>query len=1386
MSLDKKVIKDFVAAVNKKEETKTPTILTGTVHREGGTVSVKIDGSESLTPVSTVINVEDGERVTLTIENHKAMITGNLSSPAARTKEVEGLKEVVTDKVDTAQLKAIKAEVGEISGDVANFKETTTEKLTAQDAKIKKIDGDVANFKETTTEKLTAQDAKIKKIDGDVASFKETTTEKFKANEASIEDLKTGKLSAKDADLKYANIDFSNIGKTAMEYFYAQSGLIKDVTIGDATITGELVGVTISGDLIKGNTIVAEKLVIKGSDGLYYKLNTDGMTVEKEQTDYNSLNGQVIRAKSITATKIDVKDLVAFGATIGGFKIGQDSIYSGVKESVGNTTRGIYMDNDGQFVFGDASQYVKFYRVSEGKYKLAIAVEDLFIGSKSVAESIEDVKKTADNAASVASSASSAASTANSTANAAKSTAEGASKTASDAKSTADSASQVASNASSVAGTAKTTADNASKAASEANSTASTAKTTADQAKSTADTATKNLTALTAQVKEAETTIKKNKEEIELRAKKTEVTEAIDNIDIGGRNLAKNTATLPIGNGTWNTGTWRRSGTGSISNVDINDSPIPSITKGILVTRKDNTSQIGFCQDDFAGLRSGETYTVSAWVKCTENAKVKLETHWSNKDAVSGVGDPVAVEANKWTRITLTKSPTKDCLQSIAYIYLYIGSSNCEMYVCGIKLEKGNKATDWSPAPEDYYTKTETDASIQVLSDKISQQVSTTDKLGTRLSKVEQDSSSWSVTLETANAAKSAADNASQTASSAKSAADKANENASSAVSTAQNTVKSTTEQFYKSTSPTSLSGGSWSNSQPTWENGKYIWKRTYVVKNNGTTEYQPSANGVCITGSTGAKGDKGDKGATGPQGPQGVKGATGAQGPQGPTGATGPQGVQGKTGATGPQGVQGKTGATGPTGPQGPKGEKGATGATGPQGSTGKGLKSAVDQYYLSTSNTTQSGGSWSNTQPSWVSGKYIWTRTYQTWNDNTTTTTTPVLADALNKANSTASSALNTSSEAMGTATQAKSIANNANSVASSARSAADKANTAASHAQSTADTARKEASNAAKTATNYMKFDNSGLTVGDLTKNTLGRNVNIDSSSVNIRNGSNVLASFAESLIEIGKNTNTATISFLNGIVKLIGQKQTIEGTTFHDAHLLSTDMMTIGTGSTDPSSDKVNALISLNGMSGEREVLASVTDTQGHSTLTVRDSSASLYSDGDAGYSSVNVITNKSTSQVEIHTNGSNGNRALINYSHAIQYYNNSTLLAAYNGQTPCLWDGFQYPKESTPVTLSAPISTQPHGVLLMFALWDDQNGSGTNNFCASYFIPKTCLNYWHYVPVFWQDMWRCGTKTIYVNDTQIIGHSHNYQQGTGGATNIKYTSSWFVLRRVYGI
>ena len=76
----------------------------------------------------------------------------------------------------------------------------------------------------------------------------------------------------------------------------------------------------------------------------------------------------------------------------------------------------------------------------------------------------------------------------------------------------------------------------------------------------------------------------------------------------------------------------------------------------------------------------------------------------------------------------------------------------------------------------------------------------------------------------------------------------------------------------------------------------------------------------------------------------------------------------------------------------------KGAKGDTGATGATGKGLKSVTPQYYLSTSQTTQSGGSWSDTKSTWVTGRYYWTRDKMDWSDNTTTYSTPQLATDLN----------------------------------------------------------------------------------------------------------------------------------------------------------------------------------------------------------------------------------------------------------------------------------------------------------------------------------------------------------------------------------------------------
>lgn len=203
-----------------------------------------------------------------------------------------------------------------------------------------------------------------------------------------------------------------------------------------------------------------------------------------------------------------------------------------------------------------------------------------------------------------------------------------------------------------------------------------------------------------------------------------------------------------------------------------------------------------------------------------------------------------------------------------------------------------------------------------------------------------------------------------------KGVANTANSNASSALNKANSLtdradkgefdgrgVASTTVEYQASTSGTTVPTGTWSATIPTVAQGSYLWTKTTTnyTSGNPTIGYSVARMGV-----NGAKGDKGDRGATG---------------------ATGPQGA---TGATGPQGIKGDKGATGAAGPQGVKGDTGATGT---------GVASMTQQYYMSDSKTTQSGGSWVESMPTWSNGKYLWTRYKVVYkNPASTVYTTPV----------------------------------------------------------------------------------------------------------------------------------------------------------------------------------------------------------------------------------------------------------------------------------------------------------------------------------------------------------------------------------------------------------
>lgn len=92
MNLPSDIIEQFVKVTNDKQDLKIETTVYGTIVELNSTKFVKIDGSDFLTPISTTANVKAGERVTVMIKNHTAIVTGNITSPAARVQDVEGLE----------------------------------------------------------------------------------------------------------------------------------------------------------------------------------------------------------------------------------------------------------------------------------------------------------------------------------------------------------------------------------------------------------------------------------------------------------------------------------------------------------------------------------------------------------------------------------------------------------------------------------------------------------------------------------------------------------------------------------------------------------------------------------------------------------------------------------------------------------------------------------------------------------------------------------------------------------------------------------------------------------------------------------------------------------------------------------------------------------------------------------------------------------------------------------------------------------------------------------------------------------------------------------------------------------------------------------------------
>lgn len=449
----------------------------------------------------------------------------------------------------------------------------------------------------------------------------------------------------------------------------------------------------------------------------------------------------------------------------------------------------------------------------------------------------------------------------------------------------------------------------------------------------------------------------------------------VDNLEIGGRNLLLNT-----GFNTFNH--WIKG----------------SNTKSLQMVN-------GWCEVTIGGTWSGFVqefipeknveYIVSyeAYLVDTVAETAVLETDFGTPDQNQTINKTPAKYSLK------LKYPSTSLNGKIDFM-LSNNEVGKKWRIRNIKLEKGNKATDWSPAPEDIETLVVTlsndsqtvatdtngnggnfiDCSTKVQVYNGAQDVS---EVATyTVTKSSGIAGTWDLSTRTYKVSALSTDNGwvdikvtyngnsitrrftvSKSKQGAQGATGPQGDNGPQGpAGTSGRGIKTITEYYLISSAKIGITTASsgWSTSVPTMTaTNKYLWNyEKFTFTDNTTATTTPKIIGIY--------GDKGATGATGPQGPQGNAGATGPQGPQG---------------------------ATGPKGPQG------ATGATGPQGVTGNGIKS-ITNYYLATasgSGVSASTSGWTTTvQAITASKKYLWNYEVVTYTNGSTYQSAPCIIGA------------------------------------------------------------------------------------------------------------------------------------------------------------------------------------------------------------------------------------------------------------------------------------------------------------------------------------------------------------------------------------------------------
>lgn len=347
MAISNELINKY-AKLNKEKQIVRETTVFGVTVKQGDKIYVKMDGSDLLTPVSTTSEVEAGEKVTVMVKDHTAIITGNITSPSASKKTTDAITEEMT---------TISAAIGNFELVVAD--KVSTKELEAEIARVEKL---IAG--EAYIEDLTAIKANIERLFADYAEIDHALIGK-----ADIVDLEAANANIDILNTNVANIQTLIGGNLTMNNIQSLVLTSSKVTVDNAFIKDAMID-RVSASKITAGQINTSLVNLSSEDGSMtivgslqqFKDSNGNVRIQlgKDATgDFTFVlygadgNGQLINQNGITASAISdgiiVNDMIANDACISGDKLDISSVINEINDS-GSTISSskIYFDGKEQ------------------------------------------------------------------------------------------------------------------------------------------------------------------------------------------------------------------------------------------------------------------------------------------------------------------------------------------------------------------------------------------------------------------------------------------------------------------------------------------------------------------------------------------------------------------------------------------------------------------------------------------------------------------------------------------------------------------------------------------------------------------------------------------------------------------------------------------------------------------------------------------------------------------------------------------------------------------------------------------------------------------------------------------------------------------------------